>query len=62
MTLSQSNMKILSTGVIVAVIIASMGCVIWYDESMNDSEGSTSVYNILARVNSEGSGIYILES
>lgn len=59
MTLSPSNMKILSTGVIVAVIIASMGCVIWYDETMNDSEGSTSVYNILARVNTEGSGIYI---
>ncbi len=59
MSLNPTQMKIASTAVIVAVIIASMACVIVYDESHNSSAGSESVYNILGRVNTDGSGIYI---
>ena len=61
MTLNPTQMKIASTGIIVAVVIASMACVIVYDESRDSGGGSESVYNILARVNSDGSGIYINE-
>lgn len=59
MSLTPSQQKLVSTSVIIAVIIASMGCVIVYDETRSDDQGSNSVYNILARVNSEGSGIYM---
>ncbi len=59
MSLNPTQMKITSTAVIVAVIIASMACVIVYDESHNSSAGSESVYNLLGRVNTDGSGIYI---
>ena len=52
--------KLLSTVIIIAVIIASMGAVIVYDHHIHkDTESSGSTYNIIARVNSEGSGIYI---
>ena len=52
--------KLLSTVVIIAVIIASMGAVIAYDHTIHKNTDSTgSVYNVIARVNSEGSGIYI---
>lgn len=61
MSLNPTQMKIASTAVIVAVVITSMACVIAYDESRNSDSGSESVYNVLARVNSEGSGIYINE-
>ena len=57
MSLTPSQQKLVSTSVIIAVIIASMGCVIVYDETRSDDQGSNSVYNILARVNSEGAGI-----
>ena len=59
MSLNQTQMKIASTAVIVGVIIASMACVIVYDETRDSSDGSTSVYNLLARVNTDGSGIYL---
>ncbi len=59
MSLNQTQMKIASTAVIVGVIIASMACVIVYDETRDNSDGSTSVYNLLARVNTGGSGIYL---
>ena len=55
--------KLLSTVVIIAVIIASMGAVIAYDHTIHkDTDSSGSTYNVIARVNSEGSGIYIKES
>ncbi len=59
MSLNQTQMKIASTAVIVGVIIASMACVIVHDEMRDSSDGSESVYNLLARVNTGGSGIYI---
>lgn len=61
MTLNPTQMKIASTAVIVGVIIASMACVIVYDETRSNTSGSESVYNLLARVNTEGSGIYVNE-
>lgn len=55
--------KLLSTVIIIAVIIASMGAVIVYDHNIHkDTDSSGSTYNVIARVNSEGSGIYIKES
>ncbi|MBR4202466.1 MAG: ABC transporter substrate-binding protein [Candidatus Methanomethylophilaceae archaeon] len=54
--------KTLSTMIIVAVIIVSMGAVIVYDSTLQDKESSGSVYNLVARVNSEGSGLYINSS
>lgn len=51
--------KTLSTVIIVAVIIVSMGAVIVYDSTLQDQESSGSTYNVIARVNSEGSGLFI---
>ena len=52
----------LCTAIVVAVIIISMGAVIVYDNSLQDDESSGSTYNLVARVNSEGSGIYIKDT
>jgi len=51
--------KTISTIIIVAVIIVSMGAVIIYDNGLQEKDSSGSVYNVVARVNSEGSGIFI---
>lgn len=51
--------KLLSTAVIIIVVIASMGAVIAYDEALNSESSSGADLNIIARVNTEGSGIYI---
>ncbi len=53
------NAKFWSTAIIVVAIMGAMAGIIAYDESNNDDSGSNNVYNILARVNTEGSGIYI---
>ncbi len=59
MTVSPTNMKIITTSVIVVVLMVAMAGVILYDKSIHDSNGSTTTYNLLARVNSEGSGVYM---
>lgn len=53
--------KLISTIAIIAVVMSSMAAVIVYDSGLKDSSSSGSTYNIIARVNSEGSGIYIKE-
>ncbi|MFA6869666.1 MAG: ABC transporter substrate-binding protein [Methanomethylophilus sp.] len=53
------NKTTISTIVIIAVLLIGQGAIIAYDSSLEGNDDTGTAYSLLARVNTEGSGVYI---
>ena len=53
------NKTTISTIAIIAVLLIGQGAIIAYDSSLEGNEDTGTAYSLLARVNTEGSGVYI---